>query len=373
MIDDQGRVIDHSAQDHSTSEGQSYGLFFSLVANDRNRFDRILHWTEINLAQGDLSQHLPVWLWGRGPDGQWKALDRNSAADSDLWIAYSLIEAGRLWHEPRYSRLGLSLAAQVARQETAQVPGLGTTLLPGIYGFHPDEQTWVLNPSYLPPFVLARLSTAAPSGPWGAVLDSLGPMLAQGSGAGYAMDWVVAGQGIHPSATPAQRAAGDAGAMPIGGFEAIRVYLWLGIADPETRGVKAALGHIPAMADYIAIHGAPPQLVDAQGKVVNQYAPAGFFAAAAPYLRAVGREAEAKAQLGSAGHDARCGNGSLWKEWGLLRSESCPLRYGMGGGAFSSGSERDAAGEMEVNIAVFLVIGEPVNTRKNRQKTVKRR
>src|SRR5690606_38505876 len=37
-----GRVIDASIPEmHSTSEGQSYGMFFALVANDRPAFDRM--------------------------------------------------------------------------------------------------------------------------------------------------------------------------------------------------------------------------------------------------------------------------------------------------------------------------------------------
>jgi len=208
-IDQQGLVIDRSAVDHTTSEGQSYAMFFALVANDRSRFDKLLHWTEINLAGGDLTQHLPAWNWGKAPDGAWKQLDQHSASDADLWMAYSLIEAGRLWRDPHYDRLGMALAAQVAQQEAAFVPGLGTTLLSGAYGFHPDPQTWILNPSYLQPSILVRLSKVMPTGPWTAILDSLNPILAEGSGAGYAMDWVTAGVGIHPSPTPAQQAAGD--------------------------------------------------------------------------------------------------------------------------------------------------------------------
>ena len=65
FIDDQGRVIDRQGGDRTTSEGQSYGLFFALVANDHERFDRLLNWTNNNLAGGDLGTRLPGWLWGR--------------------------------------------------------------------------------------------------------------------------------------------------------------------------------------------------------------------------------------------------------------------------------------------------------------------
>src|SRR5262249_32168285 len=159
------------------------------------------------------------------------------------------------------------------------VPGLGTTLLPGTVGFHPDSQTWILNPSYLQPSVLARLSVAMPNGPWAAILNSLDTILAQGSGSGWATDWVIAGQRVHPSATQTQYAHGNGAAMPIGGYEAIRVYLWLGIADPDTRGLHSFLSHVPSMANYLSSHLTPPEKIDAEGKVLNPDSPPGFSAA----------------------------------------------------------------------------------------------
>ncbi|MFS9573010.1 glycosyl hydrolase family 8, partial [Klebsiella quasipneumoniae] len=94
-VSPEGRVIDPSdARKISTSEGQSYGLFFALAANDRAGFDKLLTWTQNNLAEGDLKQHLPGWLWGKKDDEQWTLLDSNSASDSDLWIAWALLEAG---------------------------------------------------------------------------------------------------------------------------------------------------------------------------------------------------------------------------------------------------------------------------------------
>ncbi len=298
IIDQQGRVIDHSAQDRTTSEGQSYAMFFALVANDRARFDKLLHWTEVNLAGGDLTQHLPAWNWGKAPDGSWKVLDAHPASDADLWMAYSLIEAGRLWHDSHYDRLGTALAAQVAQYEAVFIPGFGTTLLPGSSGFHPDDRTWILNPCYLQPSILARLAKIMPNGPWASILSSLTPLLTLGSSVGYAMDWVaVSSNGVHPSITPAQQAAGDTVATPVGGYEAIRVYLWLGIADPDTQNVRSLLVRLPAMATYMSLHPNPPQQVDVQGKVINANGPPGFSAALIPYLQAVGKGSLAREQM----------------------------------------------------------------------------
>ena len=297
MIDGQGRVVDRSAGDRTTSEGQAYGMFFALVANDRERFDNLLHWTEANLAGGDLTLRLPAWSWGKAPDGTWKVLDANPASDADLWMAYTLSEAGRLWREPRYEKLGAILATRIAQQEVVFVPGLGITLLPGLSGFHPDSETWILNPCYLPPPLLMRLSELQPDGPWHSVFTSLLPMLQKGSGAGFAMDWVAAGTTIRPSISPAQRATGDHSDVPVGAYEAIRVYLWLGLTDEGTPGLTAMLAQVPSMVAYLQHELTPPQEVDAQGKVTKRDAPPGFSAAVVPYLHLLGKRTEERAQL----------------------------------------------------------------------------
>ncbi len=131
FIDMQGRVIDPLGAGRTTSEGEAYAMFFALASDDRATFDRLLKWTQDNLASGDLQTHLPAWLWGRNPDGEWKTIDPNSASDADVWMAYSLIEAGRLWKSPDYNRLGRQMMVLIAKNEVADLPGFGPMLLPG--------------------------------------------------------------------------------------------------------------------------------------------------------------------------------------------------------------------------------------------------
>ena len=52
-------------------------------------------------------------------------LDSNSAADADLWIAYSLIEAGQFWEKPEYTTTGKALLSLIAQEEVATVPRVG--------------------------------------------------------------------------------------------------------------------------------------------------------------------------------------------------------------------------------------------------------
>jgi len=174
FISGDGRVIDRTAGDRTTSEGQAYALFFSLIANDRALFQRLLIWTEQNLAQGDLARNLPAWHWGKRKNGSWGVIDANSASDADLWLAYDLLEAGRLWSQPRYSALGERLLSNVAARELANVPHFGTVLVPGAAGFN-LEGGLRLNPSYSPPQILRRFARLG--APWSAVLHSSMEML----------------------------------------------------------------------------------------------------------------------------------------------------------------------------------------------------
>ena len=48
-------MIDLTFDRKSTSEGQSYGLFFALVADQRTQFDTLLKWTSDNLASAGRS------------------------------------------------------------------------------------------------------------------------------------------------------------------------------------------------------------------------------------------------------------------------------------------------------------------------------
>jgi len=285
FIDAQGRVFDPQGDQHSTSEGQAYALFFALADNDRTRFDRVLAWTQANLANGDLQTHLPAWLWGKDKDGQWKTLDANPASDADVWMAYTLIEAGRLWKYPPYANLGQRMLALIAKSEVADLPGFGAMLLPGPTGFKHDK-SWTLNPSYLPVFLFERLAAVDPGGPWGQIALNIPRLLQQSSRHGFAMDWVgyFPGDGFYP--VPEQRPGSQDTDGPGGGYDAIRVYLWAGMLDGSGVTRTEILSAIPAMGTYLADHDAPPEKVSDQGIPLAQDGPVGFSAAVLPYLKA---------------------------------------------------------------------------------------
>ena len=118
-IDASHRVIDYSdARAITTSEGQSYAMFFALVADDRETFDKLLAWTEQNLAKGDITKNLPSWLWGKN-GSSWGIIDSNNATDSDLWIAYDLLEAARIWNAPEYAQKARAMMELLKKDVTA--------------------------------------------------------------------------------------------------------------------------------------------------------------------------------------------------------------------------------------------------------------
>ncbi|ACR32438.1 cellulose synthase complex periplasmic endoglucanase BcsZ [Burkholderia glumae] len=276
-----GRVFDASTPaQQSTSEGQSYGLFFALVANDRDNFERILGWIRENLAGGHFSARdvrLPAWLWGR-KGGAWGVLDPNSASDSDLWIAYDLLEAGRLWHVPDYTALGTALAAQVVRREVVDLAGLGPMLLPGPQGFVNGDVTR-LNPSYLPLPVLRGLATQLGGDPWNALASNGLKLVAGASPHGFAPDWAAwrAGQVVVDPKT------GD-----LGSYDAIRVYLWAGLANPADPLAKPWLDAVRGMAARVAQTGVPPEKVAVATGVGSGEGPLSYWGALAPYFAALG-------------------------------------------------------------------------------------
>lgn len=236
-ISEEGRVIDPAdGRRITTSEGQSYGLFFALVNDDRETFERLLQWTEVQLARGDLTGFLPAWQWGTRSDGSLGVLDDNSAADSDLWIAYNLLEAGRLWQNHSYQSIGTMLLRRIAREEVARLPGLGPVLLPAPRGFS-GEGRWTLNPSYLPPQLLARF--ASMQGPWQEMRTLLPALLTATAPRGFAPDWIDWRQASGWQVTE--------GKGSVGSYDGIRVYLWLGMLSEDDPAREALVRHFHPM------------------------------------------------------------------------------------------------------------------------------
>ncbi|HFZ8994687.1 TPA: cellulose synthase complex periplasmic endoglucanase BcsZ [Citrobacter freundii] len=280
-ISQQGRVIDPSdARKITTSEGQSYALFFALAANDRATFDRLLEWTQNNLAQGSLAANLPAWLWGQKDPATWEVLDPNSASDGDIWIAWSLLEAGRLWNAPRYSEIGGALLKRIAREEVVTVAGLGSMLLPGRVGFA-QENSWRFNPSYLPP-QLAQYFTRF-GVPWTTLRETNQRLLTETAPKGFAPDWVSYEKNRGWQLKPEKPL--------VSSYDAIRVYLWTGMMHDGDPQKARLLARFRPMATLTGKNGLPPEKVGVASGNAQGTGPVGFSAALLPFLQ--NRDAQA--------------------------------------------------------------------------------
>ncbi len=307
FIEADGRVVDRTAGARTTSEGQAYALALALVAGDRARFSAVLHWTDVNLAGAALGERLPAWLWSSGPKG-FAIADANAASDADLWLAWALLEAGRLWNEPRYEALGDRLLIQVRTLEIVDLPGLGLALLPAPHGFLSPEAPSAdagstaarvarLNPSYVPLPLLRRFADRDPRGPWSALAQSWDRLLHDAAPNGLVPDWIAQSSSAGVFVDPVSGS--------VGSYDAIRTILWAAFideADPlraswqrSTRGLAdwyRATGRIPERVDTRAPApskdgSASAGSVDSRG-LSGHEGPPGFWAAILPSLAAQG-------------------------------------------------------------------------------------
>lgn len=268
-----GRVIDFSDERIiTTSEGQSYALFFALVDGDKETFARLLDYSNRMLRQ---SNGLYAWLYGRQTDenGQLRTgvLDRNNATDADLFTAYCLLEAGRLWNVPEYTRQGRALCSAI-KQMLVEIDSLGTVLLPGANGFV-HEGYVTLNMSYYPYFLLKRLALEDPI--WNEVNQSVLRALLRCSPSGAVPDWAnfnARGQYLPDAADE-------------GGYNAIRVYLFSGMINPGDPVYHRLYNHFEPMINTIRVQKTAPSSVEVNEMRFAQMGPYYLTAAFLPYLR----------------------------------------------------------------------------------------
>ena len=278
-ISTEGRVIDGSnPQLITTSEGQAYGMLFALMSNDKNTFRLLLNWTEANLANNDLTINLPAWLWGFDKEKQiYSVLDTNSASDADLWIAYALTEAGRIWNEYHYKSLGYLLAQNILKKEAVQIPNYGWMILPGSRGFQSTTNSWRLNPSYLPLQILRRFEILYPHSQWHEIKQNTVNFLKQSEPTGFAPEWSIVNDNN-------QVFNDDVNNTKIGGYNAIRVYLWLGMLSNDDPDKQSLMAHYSPMLKVIQQDAFVAEQYDTALKVQSGYHPIGFHAAVLPFL-----------------------------------------------------------------------------------------
>lgn len=190
FIQADGRVIDHSADGVSTSEGQSYAMLRAVWMNDRETFDRAYRWAVDNLGSGARNDVLWGWKWGRNAAGEWRLLDAAFASDADEDVALALILAARRWDDKRYleaaRRILRDLWALGAREAGGRIYLLaGDTLCQG--------RKCRINPSYYAPYAYRVFAAYDEERPWLELVDSSYELLdrsAKLTATGLPPDWI---------------------------------------------------------------------------------------------------------------------------------------------------------------------------------------
>ncbi|MFK0401108.1 glycosyl hydrolase family 8 [Microbacterium sp. NPDC090225] len=152
---DDGRVVRHDEGGDTVSEGQAYGLFAAVIADDEKQFDEIWSWTQDELVRGD---GLMAWRWDDGA-----VVDDEPASDADLDAARALILAGDRFGRDDLRQDGIDLATVIADRMTV-VTERGRILLPGLWAA--EREPYAYNPSYASPVAYEVLATATGDPRW---------------------------------------------------------------------------------------------------------------------------------------------------------------------------------------------------------------
>lgn len=198
FIQADGRVIDYEAGDRSTSEGQAYAMLRAVLINDSATFAQTLNWGENNLHRqinGQKTDSLWAWKWGKNADGKWGTIDNNFATDGDIDATTALILASRRWNRPEYLKIAQVKLLSLWNLATAPGPFGKRYLIPGpAAAFVPNTSTLYLNPSYLAPYAFRIFAQVDPAHDWLSLVDSSYKVLEQSkqlSAVGLPSDWVV--------------------------------------------------------------------------------------------------------------------------------------------------------------------------------------
>lgn len=162
----EGRVIDSSRNNITTSEGQAFILFMALAMNDKSTFDLVFNWTKNNLKRKD---GLHSWIWGKNIWGRNRVLDYNSATDAEIDLARGFLLGYETWHNKKYLNEGLSTINSIWNNETRQI-GTHLVLMPGV--MQSKVKFIEVNPSYFAPYAFKVFEKYDPKHDWNKLIES---------------------------------------------------------------------------------------------------------------------------------------------------------------------------------------------------------
>lgn len=147
------RTLDKQKNNITTSEGESYTMFRSVLMDDKTVFDNSLSWTNTNLKHKN--DNLFSWEFGQNSDGKYTIISenggQNSATDGDTDIALSLIFAYSRWNDTKYLDQAKALVKDIWDKEVVTVNGKLIIAADDLEKTS-NSSTIVINPSYFSPY-----------------------------------------------------------------------------------------------------------------------------------------------------------------------------------------------------------------------------
>lgn len=162
FIQGDGRIVDHSRAQVTTSEGQSYAMLRAVWMKDRHEFDLVWNWTRHNLQVRH--DRLFGYLWGQ-KGLQWGILDKKSATDADEDIALALVFASHRWHRGSYLSAARAIIRDIWRVDVARVRGK-PYLTAGSWAPRRTSPGPFLDPSYFAPYAYRIFARVDPRDNW---------------------------------------------------------------------------------------------------------------------------------------------------------------------------------------------------------------
>ncbi len=197
FITPEGRVVDPTQNNTTTSEGQSYALLRSVWINDKIMLDRVWKFTKENMKRP--SDNLFGWKWGRRSDntnGPPPNGGEGSASDASNDIALALILASNKWNDPAYITEAKLVLTSLWEVETAEANG---KRYPTAGNWATSNTEIVINPSYFTPYAWRIFAAVDQDHDWNSLINPSYELLTKASqsnldkssSANLPPDWVI--------------------------------------------------------------------------------------------------------------------------------------------------------------------------------------
>jgi len=196
FIQADGRSIDPSQNNITTSEAQGYALLRAVWIDDKPTFDKVYEFTINNMKRP--KDNLFGWRFGELSNGKYGFLPNggnNSAADADSDIAYALLLASRRWNDPSYQARALPIIKDMWRYETATASGK-KYIIAGNWA--QNREKLIVNVSYFAPYEWRAFAKVDTQDNWLSLLapayqvlsESGNAPLDKAKGVGLPPDWM---------------------------------------------------------------------------------------------------------------------------------------------------------------------------------------